>query len=119
MLLAMHRRPGFRVCKETQMNRIERLMWEKAQLDAIAPLKRESRWATGAKALAVTILMVVIALLATRVPVSPADESMLGATVAASTGARTAGTAGPAPARDATDGTARAIGNDNPPAATY
>jgi hypothetical protein len=118
MLLAMHRRPGFRVCKETQMNRIERLMWEKAQLDAIAPLKRESRWATGAKALAVTILMVVIALLATRVPVSPADESMLGATVAAPAGARNVGTAAAAPARDAADVTARAVGHD-PPVATY
>lgn len=101
------------------MNRIERLMWEKAQLDAIAPLKRESRWATGAKALAVTILMVVIALLATRVPVSPADESMLGAAVAASTGARSPGTAGAAPARNIAEGNAKAVGHDDPPAATY
>jgi len=101
------------------MNRIERLMWEEAQLSAIGCPKRESQGATGARVLAVVLLVGAIALLATRVPLPPIAGAFERVPVAASTPATGAGPSAAAASGGTTGSAANAAPQDEPPIATF
>ncbi|MEO8302972.1 MAG: hypothetical protein ABI724_02525 [Betaproteobacteria bacterium] len=60
-----------------KMGRIERLIWEEAQLDAIKHTKRESRGLAGAKVAAIVVAAIAIALLGTRMSFPHVDEVMV------------------------------------------
>ena len=60
-----------------KMGRIERLIWEEAQLDAIKHAKRGSHGMTGAKVAAIVVATIAFALLGTRMSFPHVDDVMV------------------------------------------
>ena len=85
------------VLEETQMNRIERLIWEETQLEAIERPRRKSRGTPGAKLWSIAVVVGVAALLASRLSIPPLDDAVVRALVPTSVFYTPAG---PSPARD-------------------